>query len=96
MTARRTYTPARHRRYTYGLSTQAYEALVAEQRGVCPVCGGAPELLVVDHAHRTGAIRGLLCDRCNRAIGHLLDSPGVCRRAEEYLRGSVRPTARTE
>ncbi|MGK2948022.1 MAG: endonuclease domain-containing protein, partial [Acidimicrobiales bacterium] len=46
--------------------------------------------LVVDHDHRTGAVRGLLCGPCNRAIGLLRDSPVVCRLAAEYLRGSVR------
>ena len=45
---------------------------------------------------RTGKVRGLLCDPCNRAIGHLKDSSGICSRAAEYLRGSVRSQDRTE
>lgn len=85
---RTTYTPARQRLYAYGLTDIGYHALLERQAGACAICGQVPTTLTVDHDHRTGKIRGLLCNRCNRAIGHLQDSPGVCTRAAEYLRES--------
>lgn len=94
MTDRRTarrYTHERHLRYTYGIELGEYLAMREAQQGACAVCSRMDQLLVVDHDHRTGTIRGLLCNRCNRAIGHLLDSPGVCRAAAEYLRESAEP-----
>lgn len=87
---RSTYTSARQRLYAYGLNEQGYQALLDGQQGRCAICGGRARGLTVDHDHRTGQIRGLLCDPCNRAIGHLQDSPGVCVRAAEYLRGSAK------
>jgi hypothetical protein len=73
----------------YGLDRHEHHAIWVAQRGSCAICHVRADRLVVDHDHRTGRVRGLLCDRCNRALGHLRDSPGVCTRAAEYLRGSV-------
>lgn len=70
---------------THGLTPAAYDQMVRDQDGRCPICGDAPRRLYVDHNHRTGALRGLLCDVCNRAIGQLRDDPVVLRRAAEYL-----------
>lgn len=80
---------------TYGLSVTQYNALMRKQGGVCAVCGkselsehgrtGKQFRLAVDHCHRTGAIRGLLCQKCNRAIGLLDDSPALMRKAISYL-----------
>lgn len=90
-TSQGTYTPARHRRYAYGLDEAEYQTLLAAHDGRCPICTSRFGMLVVDHDHRTGQVRGLLCDRCNRALGHLQDSPGIAARAAEYLRISRRP-----
>lgn len=95
-TTRNTYTTARQWLYVYGLTEDEYRRIERQQGGACAICGETPELLAVDHDHRSGAVRGLLCDRCNRAVGHLRDSPGICTRAAEYLRGSVRSGDRTE
>lgn len=51
---------------------------------VCVICGSDKEL-VVDHDHKTGVIRGVLCGKCNRGIGLLDDSPERLRRAAVYL-----------
>lgn len=58
------------------------------QGGVCAICGRAPRddiSLHVDHDHATGAVRGLLCFRCNNAVGDLEDDPAILRRAAVYV-----------
>ena len=54
----------------YGLSLEDYQRLLAEQNGVCALCGFPPSpkkfgRLVVDHCHKTSRVRGLLCRKCN-------------------------------
>lgn len=58
------------RRKQLGLTIEDYERLLAAQGGGCAICGATPKTrrLDVDHDHRTGAVRGLLCHRCNRAL----------------------------
>ena len=84
------YTPERGRKhqlkYKYGLTEEEYGAMVSRQGGACAVCGVVPKKkLFVDHCHTTGDIRGLLCDQCNFAIGHMRDDPDRLRRAADYL-----------
>ena len=56
---------------TYGLEPGQYEAMLASQGGRCAICGNRPvkRRLAVDHDHITNRVRGLLCMRCNRALG---------------------------
>ena len=71
-------------RRNYGLTLQEVQALFESQRGLCAVCGqpersttkrtGEIKMLHIDHDHKTGKIRGLLCQDCNMALGHLQDS----------------------
>lgn len=75
----------------YGLTVDDYEAMRSSQKGACLICGDEPSRLVVDHCHATGAVRGLLCARCNVAIGILRDDPSLMRRAAEYLERERRP-----
>jgi Recombination endonuclease VII len=58
----------------YGLTKEGYENLLAEQNGTCAVCKlpNSFKSFAVDHNHITLAVRGLLCDKCNTALG-LLD-----------------------
>lgn len=74
----------KQRQEKYGLSPQAYEAMVADQEGRCACCG-REESLVVDHCHTSGAVRALLCGHCNRGIGHFFDNPDLMRQAIMYL-----------
>ena len=54
----------------------------------CVICG-AEESLVVDHDHKTGAIRGMLCNHCNRGLGHFRDDPDLLEFARIYLLASL-------
>ena len=76
----------RHLRDSYGITPEEERYLLEEQQGLCPICGSAAE--VVDHDHATGRIRGLLCQKCNRGLGHFADSPVMLAKALEYLTGS--------
>lgn len=76
----------------YGLTLEAYEALVAAHGGQCAICGRNPEAVtvkrrefMVDHDHGSGLIRGLLCHHCNVGLGHFYDSPELLRAAADYL-----------
>lgn len=79
-------------RRKYGLQEGDYERLLTTQQGLCKVCAGPPDRarLVVDHCHRTGQVRGLLCDRCNRLLGVADDDQDLLRAAVAYLKQSVR------
>lgn len=72
----------------YGLTTEIYNRLLDLQGGVCAICKIAPkegEHLPVDHDHDTGAVRGLLCHPCNRAVGVFQDDLATLRSAATYL-----------
>ncbi len=82
-------------RRNYGIDLAHYESLLAEQGGVCAVCGNPPTKrntrahwdgkLCVDHCHSTGKIRGLLCNDCNLAVGYGR-TEDTLRAAAEYVR----------
>lgn len=83
-------------RSKYGIDSGTHALMFAKQGGVCAICGDdgrsvktdAPMSgLVVDHCHDTGKVRGLLCSRCNTAIGLLGDNPQWLRRAAAYVNG---------
>ena len=81
-------------RRKYGLTVEAWEAMLAVQGSRCPGCGVAFGLFRgsephVDHCHRTGAVRGLLCGQCNKALGLSGDSPKVLRASRVTWSGMV-------
>lgn len=53
----------------YGLTLDQVAALSIKQCGACPLCRSTPGSLSIDHCHKTGVVRGLLCAPCNRALG---------------------------
>jgi hypothetical protein len=76
----------RHIRRTYGLTPERYDAMVEAQAGRCGVCGREPKKrLVVDHCHRGGQVRALLCDNCNVAMGLTGDNPALLRKLADYI-----------
>lgn len=84
----------------YGITKEDYDVLLASQDFGCAICSGLPKKkglwdpneysFAVDHCHATGAVRGLLCDLCNQALGFLKDDPKLLRTAANYLETASR------
>lgn len=78
-----------HLKMNYGLTIQEYNRLFDGQKGCCAICGKhQSELrrtLAVDHNHKTGQIKGLLCDNCNLGLGNFQESRGILIKAIQYL-----------
>ncbi len=72
----------RYYRRTYGLTADEVDEMLAAQGGVCAICRELPEVearMHIDHDHRSGAIRGVLCSRCNHAHRAAARGPGSLR-----------------
>jgi hypothetical protein len=79
-------------KYNFGITLEEYDALFDSQDGKCAICLLPPSgrQLAVDHDHKTGKIRGLLCTKCNVALGLLNDDIGRLFLAIEYLKSQTR------
>lgn len=84
----------RHLKRNYDLTYIEYTDMIAEQNGICPICLRSDQKLVVDHNHSTGAVRKLLCGRCNTALGMFDENVESILRAAEYLRSYGREQCR--
>lgn len=74
----------------YGITLERYEAMLAEQGGVCAICRSDTLVkwhFAVDHCHTTGRVRALLCQHCNAGLGNFKDSPEIMEAAATYVRG---------
>jgi len=78
----------------YGITSIEYNKILKKQNGVCAICGKSESLkiknttkrrLTIDHEHKTGKIRGLLCTKCNLGIGNFLDDINIMEKAIKYL-----------
>lgn len=73
----------------YGITLAAYDNLLRAQGGGCAICGRSPDefkrAFAIDHDHKTGVIRGILCPDCNRGLGGFHDSPELLRKAAGFL-----------
>ena len=73
-------------RHNRGISPDDFARMLARQNGRCASCKIRPaETLCVDHCHRTGMVRGLLCRKCNTGLGCFNDSPALMLKAMAYL-----------
>lgn len=89
---RRVLVQDRHsaRKRNYGITPQDYDLMLKKQDGRCAICRQTPSaapkgILYIDHDHQTDAVRGLLCQPCNTAIGLLKDRPDLMISAARYL-----------
>ena len=88
----------------FGLTPAEYQTLFERQSGVCAVCKQPETRIVrgtlchlsVDHDHTTGAVRGLLCDQCNRGLGYFRDNTEALENAIVYLQSYQSSGARTD
>lgn len=73
----------------YNISMEDYDRMLDAQGHKCALCGKGNytegKVLAVDHCHKTGDVRGLLCGPCNQAIGMLQDSPALILKAAKYV-----------
>lgn len=72
----------------FGLTIEQYDVMLKDQNNCCYICEGKEKTkrsLAVDHCHKTGKVRGLLCTKCNQGIGHLNDNIEYLKKAIEYL-----------
>lgn len=90
-----------HKKYAYELKTkynltvEEYEQMLVKQEGKCAICGRSENVdlfksrgkikLHVDHCHKTGVVRGILCSSCNLGIGKFRDDPQLLLNASIYL-----------
>lgn len=78
---------------SYGLTIAQFEEMVKAQKGRCAICDKLPSealghnhhRLCIDHDHKTGAVRGLLCVRCNAGLGAFSDSAELMENAKNYI-----------
>lgn len=76
----------------YGLTDEAFMRLMEKQDNKCGICQtlfGNKVKMHVDHDHKTGLVRGILCGHCNLGIGKFGDSPEHLRAAAAYLERNV-------
>lgn len=92
-------TDLRHRQLEriYGLTLEDYKRLYNKQEGKCAICktfknpqtfargSRHTDCLFVDHNHKTGKVRGLLCHKCNFGLGYFQDSSHLLQQATSYL-----------
>lgn len=73
----------------YSITKEDYERMYNEQEGSCKICRDpVGDGLYVDHCHKTGTVRGLLCLTCNSGIGYLKEDITVLENAIDYLRAA--------
>lgn len=85
----------RELRRRFGLTVEDYDAMLEKCAGKCSICrqpetaytarGGSARRLAIDHNHQTGQIRGLLCFRCNSAIGKIDENLDLLDAMRAYL-----------
>lgn len=76
----------------FGISTEDFQAMHDQQNGLCAICGEEKKLQV-DHCHKTGRVRGLLCGECNKMIGLARDDMTILWQALGYLNLSSSSTS---
>lgn len=80
-------------RFHYGIGLEKYTEMALQQNGKCAICNLVPigkskinNILCVDHDHRTGAVRSLLCNACNNGLARFNDNIDTMKSAIEYIK----------
>lgn len=84
-------------KFNYSITLAEYEILFAEQQGRCAICSKIEtannqygiKRLSVDHNHKSGKIRGLLCDNCNRGLGCFEENKSILLKVIQYLEKEI-------
>jgi len=81
-------------RYRYGIGIDDYEKMLKKQGGKCAICGNIPkpgQNYDIDHCHKTGYIRGILCRYCNtKLLKHLRDNKNRAKGLVKYLQKAIK------
>lgn len=74
----------------FGITLSRYNEMAEAQNGKCAICDTLPDsqsqILNVDHCHKSGKVRSLLCRGCNVGLGNLKDDPILLEKAATYIR----------
>lgn len=70
----------------YRISILEFNESFSKQGGVCAICETSTGPFCIDHCHRLGMVRGILCRKCNVGLGMLQDSASLVLKAHEYLK----------
>jgi hypothetical protein len=95
---KREYDKNHHKLKNFNISFSQYKKMLEEQDNRCLICGIKFDVLSkllcnintagepnIDHDHKTGKIRGILCNMCNRLLGFAFDNPLILIKAAKYL-----------
>lgn len=77
-----------HLKNSYGLTFEDREKLIKDQNSKCLICGEKKKL-IIDHDHKTGKVRGLLCNDCNLGLGRFKDNIEIISNSILYLQGQL-------
>ena len=78
-----------HLKRKYGLTIETYNSMVEQYGNVCPICKESKPRLMVDHCHKTGMVRGMLCRKCNLKLVVVEDTEFV-QKAIDYLHKTMK------
>lgn len=89
--------PRQRNHINYDITLEYYNSLLIAQNFCCAICN-IPETLLkkklsIDHCHKSGKVRGLLCHSCNVALGHFRDNKDFLVNAIEYLNITKKDTS---
>ncbi len=82
------YKPHEYARRKFKLSEEDYNTLINRSQGLCEVCNTPMTKRCIDHDHKTGKVRGVLCNNCNTSLGLLNDSVETLNKLIQYLEQS--------
>lgn len=83
------------KKHKYGLTVEEYNHIVEDQQSRCLICGvqfSDENRIYVDHDHKTGIVRGMLCRNCNTLLGMAKDDINILKNAIEYLNNANKKT----